>query len=53
MGIDKWGGGEWMRSWEQDCAEAGISLACESVICCEAPDAEALAACKALGENLI
>ena len=38
-----------MRSWEEDCAAAGITLAAESVICNDAPDDDAIAACKALG----
>ena len=49
FGSYGWGDGEWMRSWEDDCAAAGISLATESVICNDAPDDEATEACKALG----
>ncbi len=49
FGSYGWGDGEWMRSWEEDCAEAGITLAAESVICNDAPDDDAIAACKALG----
>ena len=41
-----------MRTWEEDCKNAGINLVCDSVICCEAPDDDALAACKALGKKL-
>ena len=52
FGSYGWGGGEWMRAWEADCEAAGISLAAESVICADAPDDEALAACKALGAAL-
>ena len=52
FGSYGWGGGEWMRTWEADCEAAGISLAAESVICADAPDDDALAACKALGEAL-
>ena len=52
FGSYGWGGGEWMQTWEADCADAGIQLAHESVICCEAPDDEAVAACKALGAAL-
>ncbi len=52
FGSYGWGGGEWMQTWEADCADAGIPLAHESVICCEAPDDEAVAACKALGAAL-
>ena len=52
FGSYGWGDGEWMRSWEASCAEAGITLAVDSVICNDAPDSEALEACKALGAAL-
>ncbi|MBQ5976940.1 MAG: flavodoxin [Oscillospiraceae bacterium] len=52
FGSCGWGDGEWMRSWEDSCAEAGITLAVDSVICNDAPDSEALEACKALGAAL-
>ena len=47
-----WGDGEWMRNWEETCAADGAALACESVICQEIPDDDALTACKALGAAL-
>ncbi len=52
FGSYGWGDGEWMRTWEDDCAGAGITLAAESVICNDAPDDDALEACRALGETL-
>ena len=52
FGSYGWGDGEWMRDWEADCVSAGIKLACESVICCEAADEETLAACRAMGKAL-
>lgn len=52
FGSYGWGGGEWMRTWESDCAAAGITLCAESVICQDKPDDAALAACAALGEAL-
>ena len=52
FGSYGWGDGEWMRSWEKDCADSGIRLVCESVTCCEAPDDAALDACRALGKEL-
>lgn len=52
FGSYGWGDGEWMRTWEEDCASAGIRLAADSVTCCEAPDDEALSACQALGKKL-
>ena len=47
-----WGDGEWMRDWEERCSQDGASLASDSVICNEAPDDEALSACRALGAAL-
>lgn len=52
FGSYGWGDGEWMRTWEEDCKNSGITLACESVTCCEAPDDDALTACKELGSTL-
>lgn len=52
FGSYGWGDGQWMRSWEKDCDDAGLNLVCESVICAEAPDETALEACRALGKAL-
>ena len=52
FGSYGWGDGEWMRSWEARCAEKGITLAAASVMANEAPDDDALAACRALGADL-
>ena len=52
FGSYGWGDGEWMRTWEEDCAGSGVTLACESVTCCEAPDDTILEACKELGKVL-
>ncbi len=52
FGSYGWGDGEWMRSWEKDCADAGVNLVCDSVICCEAPDDTALDALRAMGKEL-
>ena len=52
FGSYGWGDGEWMRTWEDDCKSAGIDLACDSVICNDAPDDEAVAACQNLGKTL-
>ncbi len=53
FGSYGWGDGEWMRNWEDDCREAGIELACDSVVCNEAPDEDAITACKELGAALV
>lgn len=52
FGSYDWGDGQWMRDWESDCSNAGISLTCESVTCCETPDDTALAACREMGKAL-
>ena len=52
FGSYGWGDGEWMRTWEETCRGDGAVLACESVICNDAPDAEGEAACAALGKAL-
>lgn len=52
FGSYGWGDGEWMRSWKEECEIAGAVLVSEPVICNEAPDDEAIAACEALGKSL-
>lgn len=53
FGSYGWGDGEWMRNWEQVCRDDSAVLVCDSVICNEAPDEEAQAACEALGKALV
>ncbi|MCD8004123.1 MAG: flavodoxin [Oscillospiraceae bacterium] len=53
FGSYGWGDGEWMRAWEERCRQAGIDLACESVICNYAPDVNGEADCQALGRALV
>ena len=52
FGSYGWGDGEWMRIWEETCRNDGAVLACDIVICNQAPDAEAQAASAALGKAL-
>ncbi len=52
FGSYGWGGGEWMRTWEETCTNDGAVFAADSVICNDAPDAEAEEACVALGKAL-
>ena len=52
FGSYGWGDGEWMRTWEDTCRGDDAVLAAEPVICQEAPDEDALAACRALGAAL-
>lgn len=53
FGSYGWGDGEWMRTWEETCISEGANLVTDSVICNEAPDDEAIAACKELGAALL
>lgn len=53
FGSYGWGDGEWMRNWEQTCTADGAMLACDSVICNEAPDEDGVEACKMLGKALV
>ena len=53
FGSYGWGDGEWMRNWEDTCKEDGAVFACDSVICNDAPDDDAVAACKELGAALV
>lgn len=53
FGSYGWGDGGWMRDWEITCTTAGAVLACDSVICQEAPDTAASSACLALGAALV
>ena len=52
FGSYGWGDGEWMRTWESDCDDAGVSLTCESVTCAGSPDGDVLQACRELGKEL-
>jgi len=53
FGSYGWGDGEWMRDWEARMQNAGAELiGGAGVMCNEAPDADALAACKALGAQM-
>ncbi len=49
FGSYDWGDGEWMRAWQARVQEAGGIMIADGLICNNAPDARALAACEALG----
>lgn len=54
FGSYGWGDGEWMRDWETRMKNAGAELVGGAgVMCNEAPDKDAVAACKALGAQLV
>ena len=52
FGSYGWGDGEWMSTWEDTCRSDGAELVCDSVICQETPDSDALTACRNLGAKL-
>ena len=52
FGSYGWGDGEWIRNWEETCTGDGAILVCDSVICNNAPDDDAVAECSALGAAL-
>lgn len=53
FGSYGWGDGKWMRNWADACKDSGANLVCEPVICNEAPDDDAVTACKNLGAALV
>lgn len=52
FGSYDWGDGEWLRTWEETCKDAGITLAAESVKCNNDPDADGLKECAELGKAI-
>lgn len=53
FGSYGWGSGEWMRDWAERCRQAGaVLLHDEGLAVNEAPDDEALDACRDLGRAL-
>lgn len=52
FGSYGWGDGEWMRSWEERCKNAGATLAADPVIAQEAPDDGAKADLEAAADAL-
>ena len=54
FGSYGWGDGEWMRDWEVRMKNAGAELVGGAgVMCNEAPDADAVEACRALGAQMV
>lgn len=53
FGSYGWGDGQWMRDWCERCKAVGAEVVGgEGLIANDAPDADALAKCKGLGEAL-
>lgn len=53
FGSYSWNDGQWIRDWNERCLNAGANMACDYVMCFEAPDDEGSEACKALGAALV
>lgn len=51
FGSYDWGDGEWMRTWQERVVSAGGNMIEDGVIANNAPDDDALAVCKSLGEK--
>ena len=49
FGSYEWADGEWMRLWQARAVADGAVMIADGVIACGAPDADAAAACRALG----
>ena len=52
FGSYDWGDGEWMRNWDETCRNDGAVMACDFVICNDAPEADTLEALNELGKAL-
>lgn len=52
FGSYGWGDGEWMRAWQERCVSDGAEIVAVA-LAHEAPDDEAEAACKVLGDKLV
>lgn len=52
FGSYDWGDGEWLRTWEDRCKQAGAVIAAEGLKAHLEPDDDALAECKAFGAKL-
>lgn len=52
FGSYDWGDGEWLRTWEERCKEAGAVIAAEGLKAHLEPDDDAIAECKAWGAKL-
>ena len=52
FGSYDWGDGEWLRTWEGRCKEAGAVIAAEGLKAHLEPNDDAIAECKAFGSKL-
>ena len=52
FGSYDWGDGEWLRTWEDRCKDAGAVIVAEGCKAHLEPDDDAIAECKAFGAKL-
>lgn len=52
FGSYDWGDGQWMRDWQERSVNNGAVMVADGLIANLEPDADALAACQALGKAL-
>ena len=53
FGSYGWGDGEWMRTWDEDARGKGVNIACDFVICQDAPDDDAQSKLTELSVTLV
>ena len=52
FGSYSWAEGQWMQDWQLRCQAAGAALCADGLAVYDAPDADALEQCRALGAKL-
>lgn len=53
FGSCGWGDGQWLRDWAERCVKDGAAVVDMNGLCVmEAPDADGIAACQALGKQI-
>lgn len=52
FGSYDWGDGEWMRLWQEDLENSGVTLVQDGLICHNDPGPEDIEECEALGKSL-
>lgn len=52
FGSYEWADGEWMQLWQKRCEDKSINLVADGLIAYDAPDDDALAACRELAGKL-
>ncbi|MBE6713973.1 MAG: flavodoxin, partial [Ruminococcaceae bacterium] len=52
FGSYGWGGGSWMKEWEERCKKAGAKVI-NTVVCMDEPNNETIKKCRESGKNLL